>query len=93
VSLAGIFDHDEAILLGKRQDRVHVRHLPVQVHGNDGADAASTAAADELSGSVLGALFFEVFAELFHAHVVGALVHIDEFGMRSRLVKWLRSWR
>ena len=83
--LAGVFNHHEAVLFGERQDRVHVRHLPVQVHGNDAAHAASAAAADELSGGVLAALLFQIFAQPLGAHVVGALVHVDELRMRARL--------
>src|SRR5258708_31664032 len=85
MGLAGVFNQDEAILFGKGQNRVHVRHLPVEVHGNDATNSTPAPAADEFSGGVLGALLFQIFAKPLRAHVVSAFVHVHEFRMRAGL--------
>src|SRR5258708_20626896 len=85
MGLAGVFNHDEAILFGKGQNGVHVRYLPVEVHGNAAANSTPAPAADEFSGGVLGALLFQIFAKPLRAHVVSAFVHVHEFRMRAGL--------
>src|SRR5947208_6314548 len=50
VRLAGIFDNDEVVLGREIEDRIHVSHLPVQVHGNDCRHRAASALAHRLVG-------------------------------------------
>ena len=38
MSLAGIFDDDQTVALSQLHNRVHVGHLPVEVHGNHRGD-------------------------------------------------------
>src|SRR5262249_2611806 len=35
--LGGVFDYDQPMFLSKAHDWIHVRHLPKQVHGDNGA--------------------------------------------------------
>ena len=37
--LGVVLDHEEVVLPGEGQDRVHVAHVAVEVHGHDGLGA------------------------------------------------------
>src|SRR5215467_12948467 len=80
MGLTSIFDHDQPVLLGQSNDRVHISHLSVQVHRNHCGHRTSTPTTDEAVRSVSSALFLEVFSQLLWIHSVCALVDVDEFG-------------
>src|SRR5258708_999078 len=42
VSLTSVFDHKQVVSFREFQDGIHVRHLAVQMHGNDRCDRASS---------------------------------------------------
>jgi hypothetical protein len=44
--LAGILDHEQAVLAGDRHDRVHVGRRVAHVHGHDGASEGRDVALD-----------------------------------------------
>src|SRR2546429_7619556 len=48
MSLAGVFDHHQPVLVGKLSDGIHVGGVPVQMHGNNGFGAARDGSLDRL---------------------------------------------
>ena len=79
VGLASIFDDDQVVSLGKLKDGTHVRHLAVQVHGNDSCNRSSRLFVEQFLGhTVEVALCFQVFLKFHGIHGVSALIDIHE---------------
>ncbi len=83
--LAGVFNHDQAILFGQIENSVHVGHLPVEMNGNHRRHRPLAAPADGPARSVATALLFQILPQLRDRHVIGLLVDIDELRQRARL--------
>ena len=49
MGLASIFDHDETVSFRQFLNRIHVRHLAIEMDWNDGGDRAPAATADEFA--------------------------------------------
>ncbi len=64
VSLAGVFHHDQVVLLGQLEDRVHVRHLSVQMNGHHRCDRAPFASSASGPKGIEFALGLQVRAQL-----------------------------
>ena len=88
--LAGILDDDQTVPVRQVEERVHVGHLPVQVHGDDRRHRAARAPAHHAARRVIWCAFgLQVGAQLLGVHGVGTLVNINEIrpgaGLRDRL--------
>ena len=84
--LACVFDDNEAVLVRQFENRVHVGHLTVEMHRNDGDDAMLSAALDQLAARAVElTALLQVFAQLLRIHGVGARVNIHKVDQRTGL--------
>jgi hypothetical protein len=77
--LTRIFNDQQAVLLSQSKNAVHVCHLPVEVHGDDGFHSPPRLFVHKLAvATVSKALVRKVSGKPVHVHIVGAFVDIHE---------------
>ena len=67
------------------QDRIHIRNLPVQVHGHHGLDRLARPPAQRPTGLRIRRAALQVIRQRLRAHAVRAFVDIDELCLGAGL--------
>ena len=95
MGLAGIFDHDQVILpRAEFQDRIHVRHLAVEMDWDDCPDASAQSFGPRAFPAlrVEVTVSFQVAPQLLPGSMlIGGLVDVDEHRWRAALRDGLRG--
>src|SRR5919109_4252598 len=92
VRLARILNHNQVVSRRKFENCIDVRHLPVQMNGNDRSDGHSRLAVYyHSSDTVEAASSFQVLLKLSCIQVISALVDVDEVRTRACLGNRLRG--
>src|ERR1700721_3794012 len=85
VRLTSILDHDEIVLAGQPEDRIHISHLAVEVHWYYRRHRSATPHANEFPCFISRALPFQKLSQHLGGDIVGVLINVDELGDCSRL--------
>src|SRR5258708_23069685 len=84
--LARILNHNQLVLRGQVQDRVHVGHLTVKVHGDPSRHRLPQLLVNKTTRTgVQNAPGLKVLAQLFRIHGVGTRVDVDKIDLPSSL--------
>ena len=87
-AVGGVFDDPQAVLGGKRLDRVHVHHQSADMHGHDPDDAKR-----RIQRRLAGSQLFDLSPGVAKVHVQGDRIAIDQQRNGTLVAHRPRPWR